>query len=179
LILKTPGLRTSRTRRFACSLSSARGISFLAPTPGDEELKMTEPRPGIGKPDVACLLAFALLVAGCASSPDEFAVHRKQAIRDSRTPEARAYERDLYPAIGQNLATLLQKCTTEFSAAEIDSFEMVFKIDHWGEPKAILVDPVTGVSECVAKGFWYFTFPHPAARFEKTGLVLLLPVRIR
>jgi hypothetical protein len=55
----------------------------------------------------------------------------------------------------------------------------VFKVDHWGEPKAILVDPKTDVSTCVASGFWYFTFPHPAARFEKTGLVLRLPITIQ
>ena len=112
------------------------------------------------------------------SSPDVFDVHRKQAVKDSQTPEARAYARDFYPAIGQDLANLLKKCTTEFPAADIDSFELVFKVDHWGEPKAVLVDPVTAVSSCVAKGFWYFRFPHPAERFEKTGLVLLLPIAI-
>ena len=127
----------------------------------------------------ACLLACALVVAGCASSPDVFEVHRKQAVKDSRTPEARAYARDFYPAIGQDFANLLKKCTTEFPAAEVDSFELVFKVDHWGEPKAILVNPVTDVSSCVAKGFWYFRFPHPAERFAKTGLVLLLPVAVK
>lgn len=59
-----------------------------------------------------------------------------------------------------------------------DSFERVFKVNHWGEPKAILVNPSTDVSDCVASGFWYFTFPHPAPRFEKRGLVLLLPIRV-
>jgi hypothetical protein len=123
-----------------------------------------------------CVVA---LVTGCVSSPDVFEVHRKQAVKDSRTAEARAYEREFYPAIGQDLANLLKKCTSEFPATEIDSFELVFKVDHWGEPKAVLVNPVTDVSSCVANGFWYFRFPHPAERFAKTGLVLLLPVAIR
>ena len=123
---------------------------------------------------LACLLVFT----GCASSPDVFEVHRKQAVKDSRTPEARAYEREFYPAIGQDLANLLKKCTTEFPAAEINSFELVFKVDHWGEPKAVLVNPVTEVSSCVAGGFWYFSFPHPDERFAKTGLMLLLPIKI-
>jgi len=127
----------------------------------------------------ACLLACALVVAGCASSTDVFEVHRKQAVKDSRTPEALAYARDFYPAIGQDFANLLKKCTTEFPAAEVDSFELVFKVDHWGEPKAILVNPVTDVSSCVARGFWYFRFPHPAERFAKAGLVLLLPVTVK
>lgn len=112
------------------------------------------------------------------SSPGVFEVHRKQAVKDSLTPEARAYERELYPAIGQDLANLLKKCTTEFPSPEIDSFELVFRLDHWGEPKAVLVDPVTDVSGCVAGGFWYFSFPHPDERFAKTGLVLLLPIKI-
>ena len=94
-------------------------------------------------------------------------------------PEAKAYERDFYPAIGQDLANLLKKCTAEFRAAEIDSFEMVFRVDHWGEPKAVLVDPVTDVSSCVANGFWYFKFPHPDQRFAETGLTLLLPIAIK
>jgi hypothetical protein len=119
-----------------------------------------------------------LTFAGCASSPDPFTSNRRQAMKDSRTPEARAYEQEFYPAIGADLTNLLKKCTTEFPAKEGDSFELVFKIDHWGEPKAILVSPVTDVSTCVASGFWYFTFPHPDARFEKSGLVLLLPVKI-
>jgi len=97
-------------------------------------------------------LVLMLVVTGCVSSPDVFEVHRKQAVKDSRTPEARAYEREFYPAIGQDLANLLKKCTTEFPAAEINSFELVFKVDHWGEPKAVLVNPVTDVSNCVAGG---------------------------
>src|SRR4030095_10203050 len=113
------------------------------------------------------------LASGCVSSPGVFEVHRKQAVKDSQTPEARAYEREFYPAIGQDLANLLKKCTTEFPSPEIDSFELVFKVDHWGEPKAVLVDPVTDLSSCVAAGFWYFRFPHPDERFAKTGLVLL------
>jgi len=124
------------------------------------------------------MLVSALAVTACVSSPDGFEARRKQAVKDAKTPEARTYEREFYPAIGQDMANLLKKCTTEFPADQIDSFEMVFKIDHWGEPKAILVDPVTDVSTCVASGFWYFTFPHPDARFEKSGLVLLLPIKI-
>jgi hypothetical protein len=100
-------------------------------------------------------------------------------VKDSQTPEARSYEREFYPAIGQDMANLLKKCTSEFPAEEIDSFEMVFRIDHWGEPKAVLVNPVTDVSSCVAKGFWYFKFPHPDERFAKTGMALLLPVTIK
>jgi len=118
-------------------------------------------------------------LAGCASTSDVFEVHRKQAVKDSRTPEARAYEREFYPAIGQDFASLLKKCTADTPAADNVSFELVFKVDHWGEPKAILVNPVTDVSSCVASGFWYFRFPHPAERFAKTGLVLLLPVEIK
>jgi hypothetical protein len=126
----------------------------------------------------AWLVASLAVIAGCATSPDPFAAHRKQAMKDSRTPEGRAYEQEFFPAIGPDLADLLKKCTTEFPSKEGDSFELVFKVDHWGEPKAILVDPVTDVSTCVASGFWYFTFPHPDPRFEKTGLVLLLPIKI-
>jgi hypothetical protein len=112
------------------------------------------------------------------SAPGEFEVHRRQAIQDSRTPEARAYEREFYPAVGEDFARLLHKCAAEFPADTLDSFELVFKVDRWGEPKAILVNPLTQVSECVAKGFWYFTFPHPDERFATSGLVLLLPIRI-
>ena len=122
--------------------------------------------------------ALVLAVAGCASSPDLFTAHRKQAVKDSQTPEGRAYADKLYPAIGPDLTNLLKKCTAEFPGEPGNSFEMVFRIDHWGEPKAILVNPSTDVSDCVASGFWYFSFPHPAARFEKTGLVLLMPIRI-
>ncbi len=128
---------------------------------------------------LARLFASSLMLAGCAMSPDEFQVHRRQALKDSRTPEAQAYERDFYPAIGEDLTRLLQRCTAEFPAAGIDSFELVFKVDHWGEPKAILVNPMTRVSECVATGFWYFTFPHPDKRFGKTGLVLLTPISFK
>lgn len=124
-------------------------------------------------------LAFAIFAGGCASSPDVFEVNRKQAVKDSRTPEAKAYEREFYPAIGQDLANLLKRCTTEFPAADGDSFELVFRIDHWGEPKAVLVKPVTHVSKCVATGFWYFTFPKPDERFAQTGMALLLPVAIK
>ncbi len=124
------------------------------------------------------LVVSVLAVAGCASAPDDFEVQRKQAVKDSRTPEARAYERDFYPVIGPDLTKLLKKCTAQFPAVQGDSFEMVFRINHWGEPKAILVNPSTDVSDCVASGFWYFSFPHPAPRFEKTGLVLLLPIKI-
>jgi hypothetical protein len=122
--------------------------------------------------------SFAVL-AGCASTSDVFEVHRRQAVKDSRTTEARAYEREFYPAIGQDFANLLKKCSVDIPAADAVSFEMVFKVDHWGEPKAILVNPVTDVSSCVANGFWYFRFPHPAERFAETGLVLLLPVEIK
>jgi hypothetical protein len=120
-----------------------------------------------------------LVITGCASSPDVFDEHRKQAVKDSRTPEARAYQREFYPTIGQDMANLLSRCTSEFPEVETDSFELVFRVDHWGEPKAILVSPMNRVSECVATGFWYFTFPHPDERFAKTGLTLLLPIRIK
>ena len=125
------------------------------------------------------LVAFALAMGGCASSPDVFKVNRKQAVKDSQTPEAKAYVRAFYPAIGQDLANLLKKCTSDFPAAEVDSFELVFRVDHWGEPKAVLVKPVTDMSTCVASGFWYFTFPHPDERFAKTGLAILLPIAIK
>jgi len=124
------------------------------------------------------VVAFALVVVGCASSPDVFESNRRQAAKDSRTPEAKAYEQKFYPAIGQDLANLLKKCTDEFPRAEIDSFELVFRVDHWGAPKAVLVKPVTDVSSCVASGFWYFKFPHPDPRFEKTGMALLMPISI-
>jgi hypothetical protein len=122
--------------------------------------------------------AFVLALAGCATSTDPFEINRRQAVKDSQTPEGRAYEREFYPAIGPDLTRLLKKCTTEFPTATDGSFELVFRVDHWGEPKAILVNPATDVSTCVASGFWYFTFPHPHERFEKTGLALLLPVKI-
>jgi len=127
---------------------------------------------------VVLAVIFGLTVAGCAASPDLFAAHRKQAVKDSLTPEGRAYEEKFYPAIGPDLTNLLKKCTTEFPVEEGGSFELVFKVDHWGEPKAILVNPVTDLTNCVASGFWYFTFPHPDPRFEKTGLVLLMPIKI-
>lgn len=117
------------------------------------------------------------MVGACATTRDEFTVHRRQAVKDSGTPEGKAYERQFYPAIGQALAGLLKKCSGDFPA-ETDSFELVFKVDHWGEPKAVLVNPVTDLSSCVATGFWYFKFPLPDARFAKKGMVLMLPIRI-
>ena len=128
---------------------------------------------------VGWLVVFSLTVAGCTSSPDVFEANRKQAVRDSKTPEAQAYEREFYPAIGQDLASLLKKCTTDFPAAETKSFELVFRIDHWGAPKAVLVRPMTDLSGCVATGFWYFKFPHPDEKFAKTGMALLLPISIK
>ena len=125
------------------------------------------------------LAATALSLAGCASTPDVFTTYRKQAVKDSSTPEAQAYLQALLPAVGADLARLLEKCTTEFPADATSSFELVLKIDHWGEPKAALVQPNTGVSSCVAQGSFYFTYPHPAARFEKTGLVVMLPVSVK
>ena len=124
-------------------------------------------------------VVFTLAMAGCASSPDVFEANRSQAVRDSQTPEARSYVQAFYPAIGQDLANLLKKCTADFPATEIDSFELVFRVDPWGEPKAVLVKPMTDVSGCVASGFWYFRFPHPDARFAETGLAVLLPISIR
>ena len=120
-----------------------------------------------------------VVMGGCASSPDVFEAARKQAVKDSQTPEAKAYTQAFYPAIGQDLANLLKKCTSEFPASETDSFELVFRVDHWGEPKAVLVKPVTDVTICVATGFWYFTFPHPDKRFEQTGMAVLLPISIK
>jgi hypothetical protein len=131
----------------------------------------------------AAFFLAALVLAGCESvpvhAPDVFEQNRRQAVEDSQTPEARSYEQKFYPAIGQDLANLLKKCTSEFPAADADSFELVFRIDHWGEPKAVLVKPVTDVSQCVARGFWYFTFPHPDERFAETGMALLLPISIK
>ena len=144
------------------------------------------------------LVAAVLAMAGCATAPvpaptpepdaapapaaepapNDFEAQRQQALRDSETPEAQAYEREFYPAIGQELANLLKKCTTEFPATADDSFEMVFRIDHWGEPKAVLVDPVTDLSSCVARGSWYFTYPHPGEKFSSTGLAVLVPISI-
>ena len=113
------------------------------------------------------------------SSPDVFEQNRRQAVKDSQTPEAKAYEQQFYPAIGQDLANLLKKCTDEFPREAVDSFELVFRIDHWGAPKAVLVKPVTPVSQCVASGFWYFRFPQPHERFAETGMALLLPISIK
>ena len=118
-------------------------------------------------------------VPAAETAPNDFEAQRSQAVKDSETPEAQAYEREFYPAIGQDLANLLKKCTTEFPPDEGGSFEMVFRIDHWGEPKAVLVDPVTDLSSCVARGSWYFTYPHPDERFEKTGLAILMPISIK
>ena len=125
------------------------------------------------------------MIAGCATAPhapaelDEFDVHREQALKDSSTPEGKAYGREFYPAIGQELARLLRKCTTEFPSVEGDSFDMVFRIDHFGEPKALLVRPMTEVSECVAKGAWNFTYPRPDEKFTQLGVALLVPIKIR
>jgi hypothetical protein len=135
-----------------------------------------------------CSLPCALLVASCATTPDRvdaadepdvFDLNREQAVKDSATPEGKAYGREFYPAIGQELASLLDKCTTEFPSMEGDSFEMVFRIDHFGEPKAVLVRPMTKVSECVAKGAWYFTYPRPDEKFTQLGVALLVPITIR
>jgi hypothetical protein len=137
---------------------------------------------------IGCFLIAVLTIAGCASAPeapdvsdemDEFDVHLEQALKDSATPEGKAYESEFYPAIGQELANLLQKCTAEFPSAEGDSFDMVFRIDHFGEPKALLVKPVTELSECVAKGAWYFTYPRPDAKYTELGVALLVPITIR
>ena len=130
-------------------------------------------------PTRAAFFFVALTLAGCASSPDVFEQNRRQAARDWRTPEAKAYASAFYPAIGQDLANLLKKCTADFPRDEIDTFDLVFRIDHWGEPKAVVANPVTDVSNCVAQGFWYFTFPHPDKRFEKTGMAMLMPISIR
>jgi|KBSSwiStaDraftv2_1062776.scaffolds.fasta_scaffold15269_7 hypothetical protein len=136
-------------------------------------------------------LAFAfvvLVIAGCATKRDqvdkvdqldEFDVHREQALKDSETPEGKAYEREFYPAIGQELADLLNKCSTEFPSVEGDSFEMVFRIDHFGEPKAVMVRPMTEMSECVANGAWYFTYPRPDEKFTQLGVALLVPIKIK
>ena len=110
---------------------------------------------------------------------DPFEATRRQAVQDSNTTEGRAYERQFLPAIAADLARLLKKCSADFPAAADGSFELVFRVDHWGEPKAILVNPATDVSTCVASGFWYFTFPRPDEKFEKTGMALLLPISIR
>jgi len=110
---------------------------------------------------------------------DEFESHREQALQDSATPEGQAYEREFFPAIGQPLADLLKKCTTDFPTADGDSFEMVFRIDHFGEPKALLVRPVTEVSECVAKGAWYFAYPRPDENYSGLGVALLVPITIK
>lgn len=139
---------------------------------------MISKTPGSRNPQTWRFL-FVLAIAGCASSPDVFEVNRRQAVKDSQTPEAKVYERDFYPAIGQDLASLLKKCTADFPAAANDSFELVFRIDHWGEPKAVLVNPATDVSNCVAAGFWYFKFPQPHERFAKTGMALILPISIK
>jgi hypothetical protein len=134
------------------------------------------------------LAGLALVMAACATKqdkvdtvaePDEFDVHREQALKDSETPEGKAYEREFFPAIGQELADLLNKCTAEFPSAEGDSFEMVFRIDHFGEPKALMVRPLTEMSECVAKGAWYFTYPRPDERFTELGVALLVPIMIK
>ena len=120
-----------------------------------------------------------MALGGCASSPDVFEQNRRQAVKDSQTPEAKAYTSTFYPAIGQDLANLLKKCTEDFPRDEAESFELVVRIDHWGEPKAVLVRPSTDVTTCVATGFWYFTFPHPDERFSETGMALLLPITIK
>jgi len=137
-----------------------------------------------------CLPAAALLIAGCAAAPDapvatvpaagpdEFDVHREQAEMDSRTPEGQKYEHELIPAIGQPLADLLKKCTAEFPGAE-ESFELMFRIDRFGEPKAVLANPVTDLSECVAKGAWYFAYPRPDEKYTGLGIAVLVPIRIR
>jgi hypothetical protein len=131
-----------------------------------------------GLSSAVCLFAALAVLAGCASSPDVFSTYRKQAVRDSSTPEAQTYLREFVASVGADLATLLAKCNTESAAHDTDQFELVFKVDHWGEPKAILVNPQTDVASCVASGFFYFKFPHPDARFEKTGLVLMLPIKV-
>jgi len=134
--------------------------------------------PPLSRLSCACFLAFALVFSAPSAARDEFKALRKQALKNSRTAEGKAYVRELYPAIGQDLANLLKKCTGEFPVAGVDSFEMVFRIDHFGEPKAILVRPLTDLSQCVARGFWYFRFQVPDKRFAKKGLALLLPISI-
>lgn len=130
-------------------------------------------------------------MVGCATAPsaphspdvseelDVFEEHRAQALKDLATPEGRAYEREFHPAIGPELAKLLDKCTREFPSAQGDSFEMVFRIDHFAEPKAVLVKPTTELSECVARGAWYFVFPRPDEKYTGLGVALLVPVRIQ
>lgn len=143
---------------------------------------------------IGSVLAAVLAIAGCASAPaapdepdapqvsdepDAFDVHREQAVKDAATPEGKAYEREFFPAIGQELTDVLNRCTTEFPSAEGDSFEMVFRIDHFGEPKAVLVKPLTELSECVAKGAWYFVYPRPDEKYTGLGVALLVPVTIK
>jgi hypothetical protein len=119
----------------------------------------------------------ALVLAACAS-PGPFETNRVQAVKDFRTPEGKAYQQEFYPAIGADLRNLLEKCTAEFPAKDAASFEIVFRIDHWGEPKAILVNPVTDLSSCVASGAFYFTYPHPGEKFGEQGVALLVPIKI-
>jgi len=55
------------------------------------------------------LMAFALAMAGCATSPDVFDVNRSQAVKNPQTPEGKAYVQAFYPAIGQDLISLRRK----------------------------------------------------------------------
>jgi len=130
--------------------------------------------PGRGRK--AAIAAIAVSLAACVSSPDVFTTYRERAAKDFRTPEAQAYVEALLPAVGADLAALLKRCVAEYPEDTSASFELVFNIDHWGEPKAILVGPKTAVSTCVASGFFLFSFPRPDARFEKSGLTMMLPI---
>ena len=124
------------------------------------------------------LVAIGFLTTTATHARDDFKAYRKQAVKNARTSEGKAYERDLYPAIGADLSKLLKKCTTDFPSPEGESFELVIKIDRWGEPKVMLARPLTDLSQCVARGSWYFSFPLPDARFAKKGLAVLLPITI-
>jgi hypothetical protein len=152
------------------------------PLGGVSVMASGRPRAGtqaLGNFAKATVAAITSLLAACASSPDVFASYRERAVKDYRTPEAQAYVQALLPVIGADLASLLKECATEFPEDSSPSFELVFHVDHWGEPKAILVDPRTSVSACVASGVFLFAFPHPPARFEKGGLTMMLPIAIR
>ena len=125
------------------------------------------------------LLALLFLLISITTMASESVDARASRAKEvENTPVGKAYQHDLWQAIGAETATLMQECFPQQSEPDTRSFIFVANVLPNGTSSDAVVHPSTPMAQCFSSGFSRLHLPIPSDTFGKSGMPLAIEMTV-
>ena len=126
---------------------------------------------------IHCVLSVLLLsFATIAGEPISVRVDHAKAVENSAIGQA--YQKELWRSIGQDMANLMRGCFPQEAKMDAKSFTFVADVRASGTLGRVRIEPSTPMTRCFSAGFAKFAFPKPPSDYEKTGMPIVIQMKI-